>query len=237
MSLIEYTPSSLRGTSRLDFVQSVICYQTPIDNFLKNQAYLTFEKPKYLEYALTSRIKEFWAGRLLAEEILKKYFDYHLSITHKTSKLPQWPKGTVGCISHTYDYVIAAVSSESKYLGIDMEYIVDKNVLEESKNLVLTISEQSFWELKYNKTISFCEYFTLVFSLKESLYKAVYPLAKKYIDFLEVTVIELDFEKKEAFLKFNRDIEYCYGLLSRYKGFWFFEKGRVITCIEGKTLC
>ncbi|MFM6905391.1 MAG: 4'-phosphopantetheinyl transferase [Acinetobacter tjernbergiae] len=123
------------------------------------------------------------------------------------------------------------ISSRSKYLGIDLEYIVATSFAEESMQLILTQFEQELWQTGKIEHLSFCEYLTLIFSLKESLYKAVFPVAQSYIDFLEATVVEIDIKRQMVRLKFSQEIQQRYKLRFEYQGFWVFQQDHVITWV------
>ena len=168
---------------------------------------------------------------MLAQAILKQYFNETHSITSLQYKLPIWSDGIIGSISHSNDLVVVAISSHSKYLGIDLEYIVATSFSEESMQLILTQFEQELWQTGKIEHLSFCEYLTLIFSLKESLYKAVFPVAQSYIDFLEATVVEIDIKRQMVRLKFNQDIQQRYKLRFEYQGFWVFQQDHVITWV------
>jgi enterobactin synthetase component D len=210
-----------------------ICYQANIGMFSKIIQHSSLEKPDYLKSASTKRLNEFFSGRMLAQAILKKHFGCTASITSMQLKLPQWPKEILGSISHSDDQVIVIISSQSKYLGVDLERVVDSNFAEESMHLILTQSEQLLWHEGHAQPLNFREYLTLIFSLKESLYKAVYPIAQNYIDFLEVAIEEIDIKEQKVILKFNQHIQELYGLSKEYQGFWKFEEDQnIITWVS-----
>lgn len=209
----------------------IICYKAGISVLSHICQYDTLEKPNYLDQASQKRINEFFAGRMLAQAILKQYFNETHSITSLQYKLPIWSDGIIGSISHSNDLVVVAISSHSKYLGIDLEYIVATSFAEESMQLILTQFEQELWQTGKIEHLSFCEYLTLIFSLKESLYKAVFPVAQSYIDFLEATVVEIDIKRQMVRLKFNQEIRQRYKLRFEYQGFWVFQQDHVITWV------
>ena len=129
---------------------------------------------------------------------------------------------------------MVAISSQTECLGIDLEHIVDITFVQESAQLILTQSEQTLWQREKTMFISFREYLTLIFSLKESLYKAVYPITQSYIDFLEVAVVRIDIEKQIAIFKFDEKIQKNHGLYTEYQGFWNFKDDYVVTWVTVK---
>ena len=92
----------------------IICYKAGISVLSHICQYDTLEKPNYLDQASQKRINEFFAGRMLAQAILKQYFNETHSITSLQYKLPIWSDGIIGSISHSNDLVVVAISSHSK---------------------------------------------------------------------------------------------------------------------------
>ncbi|ENU91507.1 hypothetical protein F971_02599 [Acinetobacter vivianii] len=210
---------------------NTICYRADISIINQIRQSYTLERPSYLENASAKRLNEFFAGRILAQAILQQYFNCSMCISSIQLKLPQWPKGFIGSISHSNEQVIVAISSQSEYLGIDIERIIETSFAEESAALILTPCEQKLWRAEISHYLSFRKYLTLIFSLKESLYKAVYPVAQNYIDFLEATTVEMNMKNQSAILKFDQKTEKCYGLKHEYQGYWQFNNDDVITYI------
>ena len=87
---------------------------------------------------------------------------------------------------------------------------LSKLILCDSKCCSFSLSSKRFIQI----------YFTLIFSLKESLYKAVYPCAKNYIDFLQAELISIDMLQHTACFKFSPEIMQSYPLLQHYHTHW-----------------
>ncbi|MDM1021516.1 4'-phosphopantetheinyl transferase superfamily protein [Acinetobacter sp. VNK23] len=202
-----------------------------MDNDQMLWQHFQIDRPYYLLNAVSKRLNEFYVGRILAQAILAQHFDYSASITSMSERLPIWPKDFRGSISHARDQVVVAISSQADYLGIDIEYIVDENFAKDSTALILTTYEQDLWQTGKIFGLNFCEYLTLIFSLKESLYKAVYPVAQSYIDFLEAFVEQIDMENQSVQLSFCPKVREKYGLLEHYQGYWQIQDNTVLTWV------
>jgi 4'-phosphopantetheinyl transferase EntD len=68
---------------------------------------------------------EFAAGRKLAKKVLRRCKIWGHVLKVGKDKLPAWPSGIVGCISHSGDYcgVVVAHAKDYTALGFDIENI------------------------------------------------------------------------------------------------------------------
>ena len=116
---------------------------------------------------------------------LKAYF---LDISEHL--FPKFPKSVVGSLAHTHNSAIGCIAFQSTYLslGIDQEYIISSR---EDAFLLscLCLSEK---EKEWAQEKDYCKRVTLLFSIKESFYKAFYFLHQIRVDLKEVEVIPRD---------------------------------------------
>ncbi len=149
-------------------------------------------KPSTLHQATLKRKSEFLAGRYCArlalinfvrEEDLSK--GIHISINPDRS--PQWPPGIVGSITHSSDTAAAVISRASDYrgLGIDCETLLPDTEAFDIRDRIL---HEKDVRCKETTTMELGFLVTLAFSAKESLYKALYPATKKFLDFQDVYI-------------------------------------------------
>jgi enterobactin synthetase component D len=95
-------------------------------------------------------------------------------------RLPQWPPGWLGCITHGHGEAIAAVShvDATRLLGIDVERLIDPVSVNGIAELVALGGELAqFTDCTPSQAL------TILFSAKESLYKALYPEVRRFMDF------------------------------------------------------
>jgi enterobactin synthetase component D len=87
----------------------------------------------------------------------------------------------VGSISHSQTHVSAAVAPLAHYrgLGLDNETPMAEKTLKAVKDKISTPTERQ----KMPHPLSEAIYYTLLFSAKESLYKALYPTVQRFFDF------------------------------------------------------
>ncbi|WP_445116228.1 4'-phosphopantetheinyl transferase family protein [Acinetobacter sp. WZC-1] len=187
--------------------------------------------PDYLLRANRQRKQEFYVGRLLAQSIVQQDFARQEPITCLQCRLPLWPAPLLGSISHSKDQLLVAVSDTGHCLGVDIEHWVDGTFARDSAGLILTESELQLWHAGAISGLSFSQYVTLLFSMKESLYKAVYPVAQHYIDFLEAALVDIHLQQQKAKLCFCDAVQQRYGLFGEYEGGYKMEQDYLITWI------
>ena len=161
---------------------------------------LEIAKPTSVKRARDLRQAEFLAGRLIARHVLKLIVGHDSDILIGQDGMPIWPPGVCGSISHTRTSVYCAVAAgNSRRIGIDCEDIVSGTQAAELAKFVLSPAERN--SLKHS-ALGLSEGLTLLFSAKECFFKAVYPILRRYIDFLDVEAIAIDEAGKTVSLAF-----------------------------------
>ena len=135
-----------------------------------------------------SRKHQFLAGRACAHDALSHFGLSHKPILRnpKTCE-PLWPEGFHGSITHTGNWAAAAVGRkiEVQGIGIDLENLsrkVDPNLrrhvcdAEEQQLLNSLEPEEADQALK------------LIFSAKECIFKAFFPLTRVYLHFYDARI-------------------------------------------------
>ena len=176
---------------------------------LFNQLDIIF--PNSLESAVSKRRAEYLAGRILAREILHDFKIYHFSVL-STRRCPIWPKNIVGSISHKSSVAICVGAKNNTYsgVGVDIENIINEASLASIKNRVLDVNEQDLFD---NSAMHASVAVTIGFSVKESLFKALYPSVQKILDFSIAKIIKIDIDDGEIELELTLSLS-----LSFYKG-------------------
>lgn len=213
------------------FTSELFCYGLDLSQTTHLHIDQQLEHPLKIAQAPVERKNEYLCGRVLAQAVLNHHFGLDQSITSMHGHLPIWPTHVLGSISHSQNKLIVALSNNAIYLGIDIEHWVSSEFAQESAHLILTPSELELWKVKASKFFDFSQFVSLIFSVKESLYKAVYPIAKQYIDFLEASVVDIDFENQKLFLAFAPEIRNRHQLLEHYQGCWKVEQDCILTWV------
>lgn len=155
------------------------------------QGILTGEELQYVSRAVPKRVREFTAGRHIARRALRHMNVAASSIPVDKNRCPVWPDGIVGSISHTDDFVGIALARAQDYVSVGFDIEAGGAVRPELCDMFLTDDESYQIDL-----IADSELVTLIFSCKESVYKAVYPLVGEFLEFqdLEISIVDDGFE-------------------------------------------
>lgn len=213
------------------FTSELFCYGLDLSQTMHLHIDQQLEHPLKIAQARVERKNEYLCGRVLAQAVLNHHFGLDQPITSMYEPLPIWPSHVLGSISHSQNKLIVGLSNSALYLGIDIEHWVTSEFAQESAHLILTPSEFDLWKGKAAEFFDFARYVSLIFSIKESLYKAVYPTAKQYIDFLEASIVDINFENQTLTLTFLPEIQQGYQLLECYDGGWAVEQDHIMTWV------
>ena len=142
--------------------------------------------PTPLQRAVAKRQAEYLAGRLCARQALLMLNGRpHIPLSG-TDRAPKWPNGIVGSITHSNGQAAALVAHTQHYcaLGLDLEPLMHEVQATHLQAALLTPDERQRWA---NPSDPFL--MTLSFSLKESLFKALYPLVGRYFYFHDAELV------------------------------------------------
>jgi len=139
------------------------------------------EEERSLGRAVEKRRREFVTGRACARRALEKLGVASAAIPSGRNGEPVWPPGVVGSITHCARYRACAVArlGEVASIGIDAEpnAPLPDGVLEDvafGTELELAAAD---WPVQMDR---------LLFSAKEAVYKAWFPLARRWLGFEDV---------------------------------------------------
>ena len=185
--------------------------------------------PLTLSNAVAKRQAEFLAGRLCARSALELSDNILTNVGLNEDRSPKWPDGIVGSITHTDRVAGAVVARRTDYLGLgfDFEWHIEQARAREIADSILTETDRSLE--KELSGISFEYYLTLIFSLKESLYKALYPRAKKFMDFHDAEITALD--GYDARMRLNRPVSADLGAGREFDAVHTYVDGLVKTLV------
>lgn len=150
------------------------------------------EPPPGIATAVHKRQSEFLAGRLCAASALRALCGQASYPPRGADNAPRWPQGSLGSITHSHGWAAALVGTQEAWrgLGLDAERLLDASRAERLAAEILTTDELvRFRRLPEEER---GPHLTLCFSLKESLFKALYPLTLTRFYFHDAELLEMD---------------------------------------------
>lgn len=146
--------------------------------------------PESLNKAVPKRQREYLAGRRCANEALSRAgFPNEFYPAMGTDRLPMWPEQWLGSISHSGDHAIAvaAPTQRCSALGIDIQEQASEKTMNAIGSMIARPEELlPIGDLGLHAKL------LLIFSAKESLYKALYPQVRKIQEFEAARLIQAD---------------------------------------------
>jgi enterobactin synthetase component D len=178
--------------NQLAKIQSQIIYDKKVDGFHPN------------------RKDEFLLGRVCASKAFELCTGHELlSLPVNADRSPQWPSEVVGTISHNQYWVGAAVAKSSDLVGLGMDFeVMGRTRLELAKQI------RTAEDIKQHPKLSDEELLTVIFSCKESLYKALYPSVQKFFGFEDAAVVELDLDNGTFTINLLTQLSLKFGISS-----------------------
>ncbi|WP_414156913.1 4'-phosphopantetheinyl transferase family protein [Pseudomonas sp. BNK-15] len=140
-----------------------------------------------LQRSVAKRQAEYLAGRVCARAALQRLDGRdHVPGTHE-DRSPIWPAGIHGSITHGKGWAAAVVAAQDscRGLGLDQEALLDD---ERAERLMGEILTQAELERLDRSQLGLAV--TLTFSLKESLFKTLYPLTRQRFYFEHAEVLQ-----------------------------------------------
>lgn len=141
---------------------------------------------------VAKRQAEYLAGRLCAREALRRVTGQASVPAVGEDRAPQWPRGVVGSITHGDNWAAALVAPDDRWraLGLDVERLLPAERAQRLQGEILTPAElQRLQDLDENARAL---RISLSFSLKESLFKALYPLTLTRFYFHDAELLDID---------------------------------------------
>jgi 4'-phosphopantetheinyl transferase EntD len=137
--------------------------------------------------ALPKRAREFAAGRAAARRALSRLGVAAFALRAGDDRAPVWPDGVVGALAHCDGFCGVAVAPRAYALGLGLDAEPELAVDEAVRDRVLTAREHAWLAQRSDGERGWLA--TLFFCAKECLYKAQYPIARRFLEFGDV---ELD---------------------------------------------
>lgn len=148
-------------------------------------AALLAEEEAALGHAVQVRREQFTLGRTCARRAMAGLGLPVVPVLRGPAREPLWPEGLVGSITHCRGYAAAAVGCSARFaaLGIDAEpnVALPAGVL----GMIATDEERAWLEHAADEDTHWDH---LLFSAKESVFKAWYPLTGRWLGFKDAEI-------------------------------------------------
>jgi len=166
-----------------------------------NQKLHPAEENYFSQLSSVSRKEHYRSGRICAGEVLSKLGTRGQPVLRDPqTREPLWPEGISGAITHSGKWAAAAAgkSSDVSGIGIDLEDLerqVDSRI---SRHVC--IPEEQKWLQECGE--DFLEQnLKIIFSAKESIFKAFFPYTRTYLHFHDARILM----EQTLFQKFKSD--------------------------------
>jgi len=147
------------------------------------------------------RLREFAAGRAAARAALSEVGHAPVAIPRSLDRSPVWPAGIVGSITHCETACVSVASRIENWRSIGLDIEDDAPLHREAWPIILTEEELNSVEKlpRWRRA----RRIKILFSIKEAVYKAQYPITGEIFDF---HTLETQLESNRFLASFTRDV-------------------------------
>lgn len=146
------------------------------------------EERNQIRHAVQKRKREYTTVRHCARIALAQLGLQPTAIPRGKGGSPIWPDGITGSMTHCEQYRAAAAARTSSFLTIGIDAAVAEHLPNDLLPLVTTPRETLALR-SLHKTSPHFPWGMLLFSAKESIFKAWYPIKERWLGFEDATVL------------------------------------------------
>jgi len=147
------------------------------------------------------RKAQFLAGRIAIQSAFRNLKIQPESIRVDRYKAPIWPNNLSGSISHQSGLSVACLLQTDKAIGLDVQKLLNEEEGLSCESVVLTSEDKEYIHHKSAENLTKQQYISLIFSAKESFFKAAFKSVAHYFDFDAVSVHSLNIRKQQLILR------------------------------------
>ncbi|MFI7100999.1 4'-phosphopantetheinyl transferase [Streptomyces sp. NPDC050161] len=181
--------------------------------------------------AVPARQREFGTVRACARAALAEFGIAPAPLLPGPDRAPRWPDGLVGAMTHCTGYRAAAVARTSDFASVGLDAEPHQPVRDAGVVDLVTLPEEREQLSRLRAAQPDVHWDRLIFSAKESVYKAWYPLTGRWLDFEEA---HLTLDPTDATFTARLLVEgpVVDGVrVSAFQGRWLVASGLVVTAI------
>jgi 4'-phosphopantetheinyl transferase EntD len=188
------------------------------------------EEEAAISKAVDKRRREFTTARACARQALAKIGVPAAPLVPGERGAPRWPPGVVGSMTHCAGYRAAAVARASDIVTIGLDAEPDEVLPDGVLAAIAVAGEQAMLGQLMAGSPPAC-FDRLLFSAKESVYKAWYPLTGRWLGFQEaaITISPADGTFTARLLVPGPVVNGA--ALTGFSGRWLARNGLVVTAI------
>ncbi len=188
--------------------------------------------PGSLSQAVVKRKAEYLAGRLAARQALAQAGVHDFPLHNSPTRDPQWPQAVTGSISHTGPHALAVACQKQPWqlsgIGLDIEAIISEKSAQRLWCAILSPDEKNLLE---QTGLPFAFMVTLAFSVKEALFKALYPLLRQYLAFHSSAIIAFRPDDACLDLRLDATLTASGRIPDRVTGYYYYLDGNLVTLV------
>lgn len=161
--------------------------------------------PPVIERSVRKRQAEFFFGRVAARRALRRFGMEGVEVGIGSQREPLWPGSLVGSITHNHCYAaaIAVPADCARGIGIDVESVIVPSMLEAVMTTAVSPAELRAIR-RQAVDLDLDVLLTLLFSVKESFYKAAFNNVRAFLDFDSISVEHIDMESGTMRLRIHQ---------------------------------
>lgn len=147
-------------------------------------------QPASIQRSVAKRQTEFLAGRLCAMQAIWQLDGRQLAPDIGEDRAPIWPDDICGSITHSTGWAAAIVAHKAQWrgLGLDTENMLSHERATRLAGEILTPEEMA--QMAAGPVDHVALRVTLTFSIKEALFKALYPIVQKRFYFEHAQLLD-----------------------------------------------
>ncbi|MGA5817195.1 4'-phosphopantetheinyl transferase family protein [Kitasatospora sp. NPDC094028] len=188
------------------------------------------EEAARISGAVESRRREFTTARLCARRALARLGLPPVAVPPGPLGEPRWPAGVLGSITHATAYRAAAVARTADVLALGIDVEPDEPLPEDLLESIASPGEYARLRELRRTAPQPVNWGRLLFSAKESVYKAWFPQGRRILDFSDADLTltpEGTFHARLLLTPPEREL----GLRADYSGRWLARGGLLLTSV------
>lgn len=185
------------------------------------------EEEAFIAAAAPKRRDEFGAVRGCARRALARLGHAPVAVLPGPGGAPVWPEGVVGSMTHCAGYRAAVVADRSHLSSIGIDAEPDEPLPDDVLRIIARPKEIE--RFRAAESVRSVNGDRLLFSAKESVYKAWYPLTQRWLDFDDVTVTPAPHARRFDARILTPAIDGDGNEIRLFSGAWVADKGLILT--------